>query len=198
MKIIAPYDTQLELFSHRRVINATCTADARNAYGEAAQEIVVAALGLKPVRINGSYTTCFDAYRDGVYYEIKSVKAGGKVVCYDWRMEKEAASGVEVVYAILVHRIRYARVDIVSVMSAQPLELYTIPAYILHEYASRCPLYASPKTDKQRVGYTRTGYCDGYRNVTVKGFKDLQQTERIVNNPYGGTILWREIARGGS
>lgn len=198
MRKIAPYDTQLELFQHNRVINATCTADARNAYGEAAQDIVRAVLGLQAIRINGSFTTCFDAYKEGIYYEIKSVKSGGKVVCYDWRMEKEANSGVPLTYAILIHVIRGEREDIIGKMSNTPLKILSIPEASVHSVAYEQVLNVHKKFTSKRNGFNRAGYSEGYRNVPVNKLWEMLGVERILENPFGGTILWREIVREGS
>src|SRR4051812_26775895 len=99
---IAPASKQLSLLSVAPSYTITKNAQARNAYGTVAVEIVCAALNLLPIPINGNYAICFDAQDSNGFYEIKSVHRSGKVVIYDWRMEKEASVNVPLAYAILV------------------------------------------------------------------------------------------------
>src|SRR6185436_5250151 len=100
--ILAPASQQDRLFDLLPVFDCHNTASARNAYGSAAQEIVYRLLGIRPIPINGSYTTNFDGLLDGTYYEIKSTRRkGGKLVIYDWRMEKEQAAGVPLRYLVV-------------------------------------------------------------------------------------------------
>lgn len=175
---VARAGMQLSLFPHLRPSYViTTNAHARNAYGQAVQEIVCAALGLDPIAIDGSKEVCFDAERDGVFYEIKSVHRHGKLVIYDWRMEKEARAGVTLVYALLVHSVRGARTsdNMWHQFQSLPLELWTLPYQVVHEVALRCPLSkikASWNGDP-RNGYNRKGYRNGYRNLGLSSIRGL-------------------------
>lgn len=154
--------------------NVFNNATARTAYGAAAQEIVCAALQLDPIAINGSCDVCFDAEKHGTFYEIKSVRAGQKVVIYNWRMEKESAFSDVLFYAILIHQVSKQRDEIISKM-LQGAEILLLPSRAVHEAAKALPSYAptiNPEHAGARHGYTRKGYADGYRNVSVNRLKD--------------------------
>jgi hypothetical protein len=173
---IAPPSSQLNLLTVAPSWQITKNAQARNAYGTVAQEIVCAALGLLPIPINGRYDCCFDAARGDTFYEIKSVRAGGKVVIYDWRMQKEERAEVDLHYAILCHRVRGSDGrELVSAFAASGLTLLVLPATLVHAEARVCPLARMLKeTPKSaNAGYARKGYCDGYRNVPVAKLIEL-------------------------
>lgn len=172
---LARASRQLSLLSIPPRFSITKNAQARNAYGQIAQEIVCAALDLLPIPINGKCSICFDAERSGHFYEIKSVKRTGKVVIYDWRMEKERAAKVPLSYAILVHNVRGSDGhDLLREMLDSEPEILVVPASVIHELAQSYPLrqLQRPSSDP-RNGYNRTGYRDGYRNVPVKELKAL-------------------------
>ena len=175
-------------------------AVARNAYGQAAQEIVCAALVLDPIPINGKAVVCFDAVGRGVLYEIKSVGRGGKMVLYDWRMAKEEAVAVGAKYAILEHRVVGAKnsQDMWDQYSDHELRCYLLPILAVHRAAKQCPLVVPPlaKTDKgKRFGYNRKGYADGYRNVPMKMFVDEVRHEETVRFQIYGRNLEVEVWR---
>lgn len=189
MHSIAPADTQLRLFEHNRIISCSSTASARTRYGEAAQEIVCTALELLPIKINGNFSTCFDAFKDGIYYEIKSVKNNGKLVIYDWRIKKEQDSTVTLHYAILMHNIKEVRSDIISAMCSSKLSILLVESAIIHKLALSCPLIRHKTYKSKRNGYSRAGYKDGYRNLSVKSlFPYLTQT-RFIDNPFGANKI---------
>ncbi len=176
---IARASTQLSLLQVQPCHRITSNAQARNAYGSAAQEIVCAALDLDPVPINGACSVCFDAQdKDGaMLHEIKSVKNGGKVVCYDWRMTKEAGAGVLACYSILCHRVRGCRdgAELYRVFAAGGLELMILKLGTVHEIAREQPrnkIKATTPRPGVRMGYDRGGYKEGYRNVPTKALKD--------------------------
>lgn len=175
---LARASAQLPLLSIAPRFNITKNAQARNAYGTVAAEIVCATLKLDAIPINGNYSVCFDAERNGHFYEIKSVKRGGKVVIYDWRMEKERAAKVPLSYAILCHNVRKSNgVNLAAEMLCSGLELLVLPAHVVHEAAARQPLRKLLRLALDpRNGYTRAGYRDGYRNVPVKKLKALCPT----------------------
>lgn len=160
---------QLSLLSVDPMLNASSNAEARNAYGTAAQLIVCESLGLFPIAIDGRYDICFDAELDGIFYEIKSVHKSGKLVVYDWRLEKEMACGVLCFYAIMVHNLRGARSDILNCLRKNIHRIVVVPLDTISSAARKCPLNI-PKPclpDNKRNGYNRKGYCRGYRNIPV-------------------------------
>jgi hypothetical protein len=156
-----------------------CNAQARNAYGAAAQEIVCEALCIEPIPINGNCAICFDAENRHTkeFYEIKSVKKGGKVVVYDWRRKKEANAGVLVRYAILVHNVRGCRdgAQLFKAFAEGGVEIVVVDHTVVHALADQLPLQQI-KTEHARhapgaTGYNRKGYKDGYRNVPIRDIK---------------------------
>ncbi len=179
---IAPPSNQLNLFQLAPSFNITKNAQARNAYGTIAQEIVCATLGLRPIPINGNYDCCFDALLDDTFYEIKSVKRGGKVVCYDWRMRKEANAGVALNYAILVHGVRGSDGKrLFHEFTESRLQLIVAPAQLVHGFAYECGLHRMGESaGSRRCGYNRVGYRDGYRNLPVRALYEFcTHTERV-------------------
>lgn len=145
-------------------------AQARNAYGSAAQHLVCTALRLRPIPINGSKRVCFDAEDDFQFYEIKSVRKGGKIVLYDWRMEKERLAFVPLSYAILVHQNKPVKNSekMWEQMATQPLHLLQCSHQLIHTIASLQPLRKLVKDGGPRCGYSRHGYKEGYRNVPLQ------------------------------
>lgn len=191
---LAPPDQQMALFPlPAATINCHNAASARNAYGSAAQELVYELLGITPIRINGGYAVCFDGILDGTYYEIKSTRQiGGKVVLYDWRMGKEADAGVPLRYVIVCHNIGGQRIDILRELANRNVEIYSIDAALIHEFAGRYQLNHI-KRDKQwskRNGYERAGYRNGYRNVPLKDLASAfcWQVSPIENSLGSGQI----------
>lgn len=176
MVTLAEPSDQLQLLDTPPRFRIENNAHARNAYGQAAQEIVCAALKLRSIPINGQRTICFDAKSSyGCYYEIKSVHRSGKVVIYDWRMKKEASAGVPLNYAILCHNAKGIRDGeaVFNTMNQRGLEVFVVPAAIVHELAMKEPMRQIVMCEiancaGKRQGYSRIGYRDGYRNVPVK------------------------------
>ena len=179
--MIARADRQMNLLEVRPEFNISSNAHARNAYGQVAQEIACAALGLLPIRIDGSCAVCFDAEKDETFYEIKSVHRHGKLVLYDWRMEKEAMAQVPVKYAAVVHSVRGARTndDLWDGM-ARSLEILLLWFTSVQIEALKYPLRRIMFTGKEkRTGYNREGYRDGYRNVGLSKFREMATLESI-------------------
>lgn len=180
---IAPPDNQLVLLPTIPSWNITKNAQARNAYGSAAQEIVCATLQLTPIRVSGSYDVCFDAFGAGTYYEIKSVKHNGKIVIYDWRREKEVRAGVaSKKYAVLCHRAPKSNGKrLIQELTAAGLELFIMNAALIHELATRGPLHTLQSAcPNPRSGYHRHGYKDGYRNVPVSALRKASLTSETI------------------
>src|SRR4051812_20128751 len=75
---LARASNQLQLLDVTPRYPIESNAAARNAYGSAAQEIVCAALKLRPIPINGQCDICFDAEDSDFFYEIKSCHRSGK------------------------------------------------------------------------------------------------------------------------
>lgn len=200
VKVIAPASQQQPLFYQPPVINCDSNASARNAFGIAAQELVYQCLGVTPIPINGNYTTCFDGVKDGTYYEIKSTKlSGGKVVVYDWRMEKEAAAGVPLRYLIVCHKISGQREDVLAAMASKPVTIYSVPAEIVYRVAYASPLNTI-KRDKvwsKRNGYEREGYKNGYRNISLRDLAAaVPFVESRVENTLGAGVIRLFMAGG--
>jgi hypothetical protein len=167
----------------------TKNAQARNAYGTMAQELVCAALHLTPIPINGNYDCCFDAILDDTYYEIKSVKQrGGKLVVYDWRMRKERESNAALNYAILLHNVRGSDgSELLREFVESKLKLLVIPAEWVHEMARECQRRSlNTEAANPRMGYNRKGYRDGYRNVPVTKLMERATSKRHVCAHYAG------------
>ena len=188
---IAPVADQPLLFWMPPVIHCDSGASARNAFGTAAEEITRELLELERIPINGSYDVCFDAKKGEKYFEIKSTsKKGGKVVLYDWRLEKDEASGVDLTYIIVCHGIEGQREDIVQAMLSRPLELLLLPGEIIRAMALEMPKQTI-KSElvegwSERSGYARSGYKDGYRNLPLKTiWKRLSWTTTTLPNPCG-------------
>lgn len=151
----------------------TSNAQARNAYGAAASEIVCAALELDPIAIDGSKEVCFDASRNGQNYEIKSVHQKSKIVVYDWRMKKEMRwmekNSNPLRYAILAHNLRQHRngATLIETLISKGLKLIVVNASVIHREAFQLKLNTM-QSDVQRgphFDYDRKGYADGYRNL---------------------------------
>lgn len=154
----------------------TKNAQARNAYGAVAQEIACAVLGLDPIPINGNCEVCFDAEKSGRFFEIKSTRqSGGKIILYDWRMEKEKLTQVPLTYVIVCHEVKNSDGSrLLEEMLLSKPEILVLPAYHIHCLAFNYPLkqLKKPSLDP-RNGYTRKGYSRGYRSLPLKVVKDL-------------------------
>lgn len=171
----AAVSRQLNLLEVQPVFHIPSNAHARNAYGTAAQEIACAALQLQSIPIDGSKSICFDA-SDGVRpYEIKSVHRNGKVVIYDWRMEKEATVP-DSRYLLLRHSVRGHRDGhtLYQAFADSGLEAWIMSTPSVHRIAQREEKRVMLSDSKDpRCGYNRKGYRDGYRNVGLNRFLPL-------------------------
>jgi hypothetical protein len=172
MLSIAPPDLQIPLLRIAPVYNCANNAEARNAYGSAAMEIVCSALELNPIRINGNFDVCFDAKKGDDFYEIKSARRGGKITLYDWRMKKEAC-GVKSFYAILVHNLIGCREDVLSKMILSSPMIIRVKTDLLHALAFSSPLHKIKDGASKYAGYSRAGYADGYRSLSIKSVQSI-------------------------
>lgn len=83
---------------------------ARTHYGAAVEEIVCHLLKLKPIDTDARFKYCFDAERDGVFFEIKSVrKSGGKCIVFVKRLENDENAGVPLQYVFAEHSVTGAK-----------------------------------------------------------------------------------------
>jgi hypothetical protein len=177
--ILSRASRQLPLLNVPPKFTATNNATARTAYGSSAQEIVCAALNLRPIPINGNCEVCFDAENDEHFFEIKSVRRGGKLVLYDFRMKKESATGVSLWYAILIHRLKGERANVLQAMIDCKPEILLVESRLVHHVAFASPLFHIKTQHQPRRnypgynGYTRAGYNEGYRNVPVNCLKSF-------------------------
>lgn len=181
----------LEIPTNPRKAVITSNAQARNAFGTAAQDIVCVGLELQPIQIDGSKTICYDAenWADD-FFEIKSVKKSGKIVCYDWRMKKEANSGERVFYAIMMHNVSGYRdgATLVNEMARRGITILLASCALIHRLALLEPLNKLkqsvedsnlPRNIGKRNGYSRKGYKDGYRNLSVAKLRKLPHHTRL-------------------
>jgi len=164
---------QISLFEVSPCYTITSNAQARNAYGAAASEIVCAALELNPIAIDGSKEVCFDASRHGQNYEIKSAHQKAKIVLYDWRMKKEhrwmETTGQTLRYAILAHNLKQHRdgATLIDALVTNGLKVIVVKASVIHREAFQLKLNLVKEDASKgpRHGYSRKGYSDGYRNL---------------------------------
>jgi hypothetical protein len=169
---------QPDLLAVDPMLHADSNASARNAYGVAAQVIVCEALRLRAIRINGNFGVCFDAEDDDHFYEIKSCHAGAKVVIYHWRLEKELAQDVPLKYAILIHRLRGARLDVLAQLRAKAKQILVLPvAEVSRVFERHVTRFTVRK--QHMTGYTRPGYDRGYRNLPLVELMASPQTQII-------------------
>ncbi len=194
-KGVAPASGQLCWIWYPPRICCNTSAEARNAFGRAAELIACHVLSIQSIPINGAYQTCFDGwepgkYREpGKYIEIKSTKrVGGKIVLYDFRMKKEEAVAESVDYIIACHNISGERYDIVRAMLKNPLTLLRVPAQVIHAEARKTALHhintVASEGWSERNGYEREGYRDGYRNLSLKLLLAAGDwSEATIDNP---------------
>ncbi len=146
--------------------------EARNRYGTAINTVVNALLGLEDIPNAGSHDVCFDSYHrpSSTYVEVKSLRRKGKLVVYDWRLEKDKAAGVPLVYVIGVHNCKgAASVGAMWHKMRDTLdEVWVFPHAFIEAEALKCEPRAI-KTEATasgvRNGYQRPGYRRGYRNI---------------------------------
>jgi hypothetical protein len=187
---IARAGNQMSLLSVQPVYKVEKNAQSRNAYGNAAQEIVCACLGLSPIAINGNYDICFDAEKDGCFYEIKSAyQRSGRLIIYDWRLQKEGNSGVKLFYAVLCHNAKGCKngAGLYRELQDFGLSILLIPIAVIAREAQRYPLRTyTPSNRNIRYGYGREGYKAGYRLVPLTVFDHyLQSIEHHLFSLYG-------------
>lgn len=200
IQTIAPPSAQGCLFYTAPVINCDSPASARCAYGNAAQEIVYALLDIERIPINVQYSTNFDGKKGAMYFEIKSTKQqGGKVVVYDWRVQKEILANVPLTYLLVCHKLNQHREDIVQVMADTGVVIYSLPAAVVHHLAHELPKRTLKMSEANaRSGYMRGEYKTGYRNIDLRTIIDSCQwsNSEILNTIGTGTVTLRTYKGG--
>lgn len=155
--------------------------ESRTRYGRVVEEIACALLGLQDIPNSGDFQCVYDAYGLGSYCEIKSVRAGSKIPLYEWRRFKDAESGVDPIYVILVHRCTSCKTlgEVWGQMTRTIRDVYVLPSREMSRLACLQPLTRILETTsgKQRQGYSRKGYSDGYRNVPINGVHGIASRE---------------------
>lgn len=152
--------------------------EARTRYGRVVEEIACELLGLSDIPNSGSHECVFDAFHhaSGYYCEIKSLRRNNKIPVYEWRRAKDRECGVPLVYVICIHdcRDRKTLADVYRTMASTMEMILVLPAWAIDLKARRCPLRRilaeTPRDARQ--GYSRAGYCEGYRNVPYDDLLD--------------------------
>lgn len=154
---------------------------ARAYYGQVVQTAVCGLLGLSEIPGGGPYDVIMDAEcrNTGQLFEIKSVHATNKIPLYVWRLVKDEECGANPIYLFAIHTVRGAS-SVQECWGMMGLHLSRIVA-LRHSTVSNLvecePLRQLVKEDpSSRLGYKRKGYCDGYRNLTVKKVLDAADT----------------------
>jgi hypothetical protein len=188
---IAPPETavQADLLTVQRDKAFETAGAARGHCGHVVEEVVTAGLGLTPIPIDGRYDVCFDAIRAGVYFEIKSVRHGGKAPIYVWRVNKELRAGVQVLYCFAEHNGRglasFADLYAKIVPTIQHVHVVTLAEVRMLSDAEPVHAMATICNRSRRNGYQRAGYRDGYKNVPTA---EIRRLARIAAGRYSGTV----------
>lgn len=193
MELAAP-TAQLAFFDVPAVLNATTVGSARYAYGEAAQNLVYAHLGIERIPIDSKKTVCFDGYQHGTYFEIKSLHfQKGKVVLFKARMEKDQAAGVPLDYLLVLHRLQGERTDITRAMASAPIVFYVVPASAVHSATEGQSLRTVSQNGSN--GYNKEGYREGYYNLTLKRvIEGINFVNYEVDNQLGEGLMTLHVA----
>ncbi len=150
-------------------LDLTLKPGASRAYsGVAMEEVLRGLLSLQPGLTNGTAATCPDGYTHlDRPVEMKSLRKGGKLVVYDWRMAKDIPSTL---YIIGVHN-RTKCGNLSDIWEKLSKTLHCVFILGAHEvaklaYAQELNAITTQRTASGvRNGYQRKGYKEGYRNV---------------------------------
>lgn len=157
----------------------TTPGESRTRYGRVVEEIMCDLLGLTDIPNSGSHDVVFDAWREGWFIEIKSVRHGAKIPIYEWRRKKDRRAGVPLIYVVAVHRCTKAETlsEVWHKMTDTIREVLVVPAAVMARLAKSEPLNRLVKHDPQsRMGYKRKGYCEGYRNIPLSRIRETVNT----------------------
>lgn len=182
MKVREAISKQQEIFDEicpDKVIESD--GERRNLYGRVAESVVCHTLDLFPIGIDTQFDLCFDAEGcDGTFYEIKSVKRGGQVCIYKWRLEKESICGKRVRYVIATHQVQkaYTLADVWRGFSETCAEIYVVPIGVVQNACeqSRTRGHAKPNGRPSYGG--RRGYTEGYYAISMRKFSERLHHKR--------------------
>jgi len=171
LSVNRPTEQQQSFFNLFKEFNFKNAHSATTHYGSAIEKIICTFMGLNPIPINGNYDVNFDAFKGDDFYEIKSVRQGGKVVIYDFRMRKEEPFRDKLFYVFGIHRVKNAKSnrDLWEQFEEKGVHLIVRRSEEIHKAAFAEPL-KKMKEGACDVGYNRKGYADGYRNLPIKPF----------------------------
>lgn len=172
----APTAVQRNLFDLMPDKPLLTPGESRTRYGRVVEEIVCKLMNLEDIPNSGTHDAVFDAYRDGVFYEIKSLRHGGKLPLYECRRLKDAEAGVPLLYVIAIHRCKNATTlgDVWEKMARTITEILVLPAREISRLACLEPLrqIVAIGPPGERMGYKRKGYADGYRNIPLQKIRE--------------------------
>jgi hypothetical protein len=150
---------------------------ARTYYGAVVQEAACCLLGIHEIQNSGNFDVVFDGAcpYTGMFFEIKSVHQNNKAPLYVWRRQKEAACGVPMLYAFVLHRIRGVT-SIRKCWEALGLEMrlpiVLLPLHVVDALCEGVEVRQLVKEKRgSRMGYERAGYCEGYQNLSVAAIR---------------------------
>lgn len=162
---------QPKLFETFPEIDFKTVGAARVYYGRAMEELVCGAMELTPIPLNGKYSVNFDAKKGVIFHEIKSVRnsLNPKSVIYDWRINKEKFYRNKLRYVFGLHKATIAKSnsELWDQFENRGVELLVTPAARVHRLALQQPICRIKKQSNGSVGYTRQGYCEGYRCLPI-------------------------------
>lgn len=166
-----------DLFSQAPTMRLKGAGHRRTHIGNIVEEFVCHAMGWKRLTISGKKPYCADAENeDDLPCEIKSVhcspKMSGKSVIYDWRMVKDEKHAPRLAYAFFCYSATgmgkaKSLEQFLDRIAATAPTIMLVPAWVVRMDALREKHNAAPKKTNKRNGYTREGYCEGYRNLPV-------------------------------
>lgn len=190
IKTVRNPSTQARLFEEPDLINFPSLASARTRFGEAAEELACEAFGLDNIPTDGRFDVCFDAQdRKGNFFEIKSVRQGGAIPLWNWRIEKDRKAGVPLFYIIVQHKTGGVKNthDLWDGFAKTVKEIFIVPLGIMETLHSEGKL-VTPKTISTH-GSMRKGYCEGYKLVPTKKLESrIHSAKTVVFKLYGHTF----------
>jgi hypothetical protein len=180
-----PSAIQLPLLDVRPNKPISRNGEARTRYGACVNEAVNALLGLEDIPNSGSHDCVFDSYHrpSSTFVEVKSLRVKNKIPVYRWRIEKDKAAGVPLVYVIGIHDCKGAKsldemwrrmadtLDTVLVLPAARIEALALAEDLQTIGSHRTP-------SGERNGYQRKGYKEGYHNIPWAKLADGMQQGR--------------------
>ena len=171
-----PTSTQPFLFLPKYSGEILSQGEARVRMGLRIESLVCSLLGLTPIPINGQYDVNFDAghysKENETFFEIKSVKAGGKSPIYLFRLEKELEAqkqtGCPVYYLFCTHKVKavISQEAITLGLLKGDINIYAVPLDMVNKMSKN--LHVRKMKRDTPSGYNRKGYCEGYINFPVK------------------------------